>query len=64
MLALFAVRMDAAQFLVITHSGGAWSLAEADSLLINGKEKVRSIPVDGIWRTLFPSAGRLLRFSR
>ena len=44
-LALFAVRMDAAQFLVVTHSGGAWSLAEADSLLINGKEKVRSTPL-------------------
>lgn len=56
--------MDAAQFLVVTRSGGAWTLVEADSLLINGKEKARSIRVDGIWRTLFPSAGRLLRFSR
>jgi hypothetical protein len=42
LFALGAVRVHAAQFLVVTHSGGAWSFTEADSILINGKEKVRS----------------------
>jgi hypothetical protein len=42
LFALGAIRVHAAQFLVVTHSGGAWLFTEADSILVNGKDKVRS----------------------
>jgi hypothetical protein len=42
LFALAAVRLDAAGFLVVAHNGGAWSFSEAESILINGKERVRS----------------------
>jgi hypothetical protein len=44
LLASAAVRLQAGQFLVVTHSSGnGWTLEEADAILVNGKEKVRSI---------------------
>jgi hypothetical protein len=53
--------MDAAQFVVVTHSGGGWLFTEADSILINGKEKVRSValstPHSDTWDS--KSIGRL-----
>ena len=42
LFALGAVRVHAAQFLVVTHSGNAWLFTEAESIQINGKDKVRS----------------------
>jgi hypothetical protein len=39
-----AVLLQAGQFLVVTHnSGSGWTLEEADSILVNGKEKIRSV---------------------
>jgi hypothetical protein len=44
-LSLAAVQLHGAQLLVVNHAAGnAWSLEEADSILVNGKEKVRSSP--------------------
>jgi tetratricopeptide (TPR) repeat protein len=45
-LAMMAVPLDAAQFLVVTRdSAGNWSLKEADEILINGKNKVRTVTI-------------------
>ena len=45
-LSLAAVQLQGAQLLVVNHAAGsAWSLEEADSILVNGKEKVRSSPL-------------------
>ena len=59
--AIAAIRMDAAQFVVVTHSSGGWSFIEADSILMNGKEKVRnaalSAPHPDAWDT--KAIGRL-----
>ncbi len=45
-LSLAAVQLQGAQLLVVNHTAGsAWSLEEADSILVNGKEKVRSSPL-------------------
>jgi hypothetical protein len=42
-LSLAAVQLQGEQLLVVRHTAGnAWSLEEADSILVNGKEKVRS----------------------
>src|SRR5690349_22546585 len=38
-------RMHAAPLVLVTHTGNAWSFSDADSILINGKEKVRSVPL-------------------
>jgi hypothetical protein len=41
--ALLAAQAPAAQFLVVTHAaGGPWTFAEAEAVLINGKDKVRN----------------------
>jgi len=46
LLATLSVALPAAQFLVVTHpAGGSWSFEEADSILVNGKDKVRSAPL-------------------
>jgi hypothetical protein len=45
-LALAAVPVKGAQFLIVTRDARAnWSLKEADEVLVNGKNKVRSITV-------------------
>jgi hypothetical protein len=45
-LSLAAVQLQGGQFLIVTHAAGnAWSLEEADSILVNGKEKVRGSPL-------------------
>src|ERR1700680_1714746 len=54
--------VEAAQYLVVTRSAdGAWSFQEAESLTVNGKEKVRSAPLpaggDTAWDS--KSIGRL-----
>ena len=39
---LAVAQVRAAQFLVVTRASGAWTFEEADAVLVNGKEKVRS----------------------
>ena len=36
------VPVQAAQFLLVTHASGAWTFEEAESVVVNGKEKVRT----------------------
>ena len=45
LLMLGISRMHAAPLVLVTHTGNAWSFSEAESILINGKEKVRSVPL-------------------
>jgi len=45
-LSLAAVQLQGGQLLVVSHgAGNIWSLEEADSILVNGKEKVRCSPL-------------------
>ena len=45
---LVALRLHAAQFLVVTRpAGGEWSIEAVEGLLINGKDKVRSSAIAG-----------------
>jgi hypothetical protein len=44
LLALLApAAVQAGQFLLATHTGGVWTLEEADAIQVNGKDKVRSV---------------------
>ena len=44
LLALMApAAAQAGQFLLATHTGGVWTLEEADAIQVNGKDKVRSV---------------------
>jgi len=43
LLAPAAVQVQAGQFLLATHNANGWTLAEADSVQVNGKDKVRSV---------------------
>ena len=42
LVALSAAGLHAAQFLVVSRAGGGWAFEEADSIQINGKDKVRA----------------------
>ncbi len=55
LLASAAVRLDGGQFLVVTRgAGGGWTLEEADAVLVNNKEKLRSTVISGSQGSLDP----------